>query len=67
MVSLFLFRRRTGCRGSASGQYLKVGVGLTGPPIAPRMTAFADFAAERASSVRGVPCASMEHCLRGTD
>lgn len=38
-------------------------MGLTGPPIAPRMTAFADFAAERASSVRGVPCASMEHCF----
>lgn len=32
-----------------------------GPPIAPRRTACADWAAERAVSVRGVPCASIEH------
>ena len=38
---------------------------LTGPPIAPRITALAFLAAERASSVRGVPWASMEHCERG--
>lgn len=33
----------------------------TGPPIAPRMTASAFFAALRASSVSGEPVASMEH------
>lgn len=33
----------------------------SGPPMAPRRTAEADLAAVRASSVRGVPWASMEH------
>ena len=33
---------------------------LTGPPIAPRITASADLAAVRASSVNGEPVASME-------
>jgi hypothetical protein len=33
---------------------------LTGPPMAPRKTASAFFAALRASSVRGSPVASME-------
>ena len=32
----------------------------TGPPIAPKRTASAFFAAARASSVRGEPVASME-------
>ncbi len=32
----------------------------TGPPMAPSRTASADLAAARASSVRGVPWASME-------
>ena len=32
-----------------------------GPPMAPRRTASAAFAAESVSSVRGVPWASMEH------
>jgi hypothetical protein len=34
----------------------------TGPPIAPRRIASAPFAAARASSVRGVPWASIEAC-----
>ena len=37
---------------------------LTGPPIAPRKIASADFAAARASSVRGSPVASIEHYNR---
>lgn len=32
-----------------------------GPPMAPRRTASADWAALRAESVRGEPVASMEH------
>lgn len=32
-----------------------------GPPMAPRRTASADLAAVRASDVRGVPWASIEH------
>ena len=35
----------------------------TGPPMAPRMMASADLAAVRASSVSGLPVASMEHCM----
>ena len=33
-----------------------------GPPMAPSRTASADLAASRASSVSGLPLASMEHC-----
>ncbi|KAG9755137.1 hypothetical protein KCU59_g165, partial [Aureobasidium melanogenum] len=51
---LFLVRR-CGWRGKFGGE-------RTGPPMAPRRTASADFAALRASSVRGTPCASIEAC-----
>lgn len=42
---------------------------LTGPPIAPKMTASARFAAVSASSVSGDPVASIEACnmLRSCD
>lgn len=36
---------------------------LTGPPMAPRKTASADLAVARASSVRGLPVASIEACV----
>lgn len=39
------------------------GGGCTGPPMAPRRTASAFLAAVRASSVRGLPVASMEACI----
>lgn len=40
-----------------------VGGKCTGPPMAPRRTASAFLAAVRASSVRGLPVASMEACI----
>jgi hypothetical protein len=36
----------------------------TGPPTAPRMMASAFLAASSVSSVSGLLCASIEHCLR---
>jgi len=39
---------------------LTVNFALTGPPTAPRITASAFFAADKASSVSGVPVASIE-------
>jgi hypothetical protein len=34
----------------------------TGPPTAPRRMALAAFAADNASSVKGLPVLSIEHC-----
>jgi hypothetical protein len=57
-VPISLRRRRRPCSGLIGP------VPYLGPPIAPRRTACADLAAERAESVRGVRWASIEACDR---